>query len=149
MRNIHKDAYLTLYNPSVGTEELGHLEMIGAIIHQLTRNLKDSQIQGGLVTTQSRDPRTAIGYTSNNIVWMLVVDGRHGTLGMTYSEMAHIFKGLGCVAAVNLDGGGSSEMLVRNPWTELIEICNWPSDPTNGAGGEERPRLNAWAVVKK
>ena len=28
-----------------GTEELGHLEMIGAIVHQLTRNLKDSQIQ--------------------------------------------------------------------------------------------------------
>ena len=30
----------------VGTEELGHLEMIGAIVHQLTRNLKDSQIEG-------------------------------------------------------------------------------------------------------
>jgi len=29
----------------VGTEELGHLEMIGAIVHQLTRNLKDHQIQ--------------------------------------------------------------------------------------------------------
>ncbi len=30
----------------VGVEELGHLEMIGAIIHQLTRNLKDKDIQG-------------------------------------------------------------------------------------------------------
>ena len=29
----------------IGTEELGHLEMVGAIIHQLTRNLKDSQIE--------------------------------------------------------------------------------------------------------
>ena len=29
----------------VGTEELGHLEMIGASVHQLTRNLKDSQIE--------------------------------------------------------------------------------------------------------
>ena len=29
----------------IGTEELGHLEMIGSIIHQLTRNLKDSQIK--------------------------------------------------------------------------------------------------------
>lgn len=29
----------------IGTEELGHLEMVGAIVHQLTRNLKDSQIQ--------------------------------------------------------------------------------------------------------
>lgn len=27
----------------IGTEELGHLEMIGAIVHQLTRNLKDNQ----------------------------------------------------------------------------------------------------------
>ena len=29
----------------IGTEELGHLEMVGAIVHQLTRNLKDHQIQ--------------------------------------------------------------------------------------------------------
>ena len=29
----------------IGTEELGHLEMIGSIVHQLTRNLKDSQIE--------------------------------------------------------------------------------------------------------
>ena len=29
----------------IGTEELGHLEMVGAIVHQLTRTLKDSQIQ--------------------------------------------------------------------------------------------------------
>ena len=27
----------------IGTEELGHLEMVGAIVHQLTRNLKDEQ----------------------------------------------------------------------------------------------------------
>ena len=30
---------------ALGTEELGHLEMIGALVHQLTRNLKDSQIE--------------------------------------------------------------------------------------------------------
>ena len=29
----------------IGTEELGHLEMIGAIVHQLTRNLKDTQMK--------------------------------------------------------------------------------------------------------
>ena len=29
----------------IGTEELGHLEMIGSIVHQLTRNLKDNQIK--------------------------------------------------------------------------------------------------------
>ena len=29
----------------ISTEELGHLEMIGALVHQLTRNLKDSEIE--------------------------------------------------------------------------------------------------------
>lgn len=29
----------------IGTEELGHLEMVGAIVHQLTRNLKDNQMR--------------------------------------------------------------------------------------------------------
>lgn len=29
----------------IGTEELGHLEMVGAIVHQLTRNLKDNQMK--------------------------------------------------------------------------------------------------------
>lgn len=111
--------------------------------------LQDSIIQGGLVSSSGRDPRTGIGYTQSDVVWMLAVDGRHGTTGMTYAEMASIFKGLGCTAAVNLDGGGSTEMLVRNPLTGHIEICNWPSDPTDGDGGQERPRLNAWAIVKK
>ena len=33
------------YEPDTGTEELGHLEMIAAIVHQLTRNLTDEQIE--------------------------------------------------------------------------------------------------------
>ena len=33
------------FDPFVGTEELGHLEMIGAMVHQLTRNLKDEQLK--------------------------------------------------------------------------------------------------------
>ena len=33
------------FEPVVGTEELGHLEMVGSIVHQLTRNLTDSQIE--------------------------------------------------------------------------------------------------------
>lgn len=112
--------------------------------------VQDSQIQGGMVDKPTkRDPRTAIGYTSENVVWILAVDGRHGTLGMLYPEMASIFHALGCEAAVNLDGGGSTEMLVRNPLTGDMQICNWPSDPTDGEGGQERPRLNAWAIVKK
>lgn len=39
-------AYLihwSILDAPLGTEELGHLEMVGAIVHQLTRNLKDNQ----------------------------------------------------------------------------------------------------------
>ena len=113
--------------------------------------VRDSQIQGGFVTSdQSRDPRTAIGYTSDNIVWILAVDGRHkGTEGLTYMELASIFKSLGCEAAVNLDGGGSTQMMVRDPQTDKIEMRNWPSDPTYGFGGRERARLNYWVVMKR
>ena len=111
--------------------------------------VQDSRIQGGLVNTLDRDPRTAIGYTPDDVVWILVVDGRHGTSGMTYAEMASIFHALGCEAAVNLDGGGSTQLLVRNPQTGRIGLRNWPSDPHNGFGGRERPRLNAWTIVKR
>ncbi len=33
------------YDPSVGTEELGHLEMVGAIVYQLTRNVSPEDIK--------------------------------------------------------------------------------------------------------
>ena len=68
---------------------------------------------------------------------------------MNYSEMASIFFALDCQMAVNMDGGGSTEMIARNPKTGKIQICNWPSDPTDGDGGVERKRPTAWAVVKK
>jgi spore coat protein JC len=44
----------------IGTEELGHLEMIGAIIHQLTRNLKDSQIQDSAFSPYFVDHTTGV-----------------------------------------------------------------------------------------
>ena len=120
--------------------------------------VQDHKIQqtGSVQYNTSRDPRTAIGYTSDDIVWVFAVDGRHkGTEGMTYMEMACIFKALGCQAAVNLDGGGSTEMLIRHPQTSEIVVCNWPSDSAfdkgnaEGDGGFERPRPTTWAIVKK
>lgn len=48
-----------------------------------------------------------------------------------------------------LDGGGSTQMRVRDPETGEMMLRNWPSDPHYGFGGRERPRFNAWAVVKK
>ena len=44
----------------IGTEELGHLEMVGAIVHQLTRNLKDSQSQDSALAPYFVDHTTGV-----------------------------------------------------------------------------------------
>lgn len=44
----------------IGTEELGHLEMVGAIVHQLTRNLKDCQIQDSAFAPYFVDHTTGV-----------------------------------------------------------------------------------------
>ncbi len=52
----------------IGTEELGHLEMVGAIVHQLTRNLKEGQIRDSAFAPYFVDhtvgvfPAAAAGY---------------------------------------------------------------------------------------
>ena len=48
------------FDTAAGTEELGHLEMIGAIVHQLTRNLKDSQIQDSAFAPYFVDHTTGV-----------------------------------------------------------------------------------------
>ena len=48
----------------IGTEELGHLEMIGAIVHQLTRNLTEEQIKSGGFDTYFVDRPTGVYPTS-------------------------------------------------------------------------------------
>jgi len=71
----------------------------------------------------NRDPRTAVGYTTNKHVIMLVVDGRSDeSAGVSLPELAQIMSDLGCVEALNLDGGGSSQLAVGNTFV------NKPSD---------------------
>ncbi len=69
--------------------------------------------------TLDRHPRTGMGYTRDNKLIVLVVEGRNPGVaeGVTLPEMAKIFKDLGCVEALNLDGGGSSCMLVNGKET--------------------------------
>lgn len=58
-----------------------------------------------------RNPRTAIGYTKDNVMIMVTVDGRkEGSSGVTLGELAKIMKNLGCYEAINLDGGSSTVM---------------------------------------
>lgn len=57
--------------------------------------------------------RTAAGYTADGRVILFICDGRiEESDGATLTELAMIMKGLGCVGAVNFDGGGSTGMMM-------------------------------------
>jgi len=61
-----------------------------------------------------KNPRTAIGYTKDNTLIMVAVDGReYQSVGMTLGQLANFMKSIGCTNAINLDGGGSTVMYVN------------------------------------
>ena len=75
---------------------------------------------------EDKHPRTAMGYTKDNKLIILVIQGRFpgNAEGATLPQEAKILQDLGCWEALNLDGGGSSCMLVNG--RETIK----PSDAT-------------------
>jgi hypothetical protein len=66
-----------------------------------------------------RHPRTAMGYTKDGRLIILVIEGRHPGMaeGATLQQEALILQQLGCREALNLDGGGSSCMLINGKQT--------------------------------
>jgi hypothetical protein len=90
--------------------------------------------------TTSR-PRTAIGYTASNLVLLLPIEGDNaisGVVGMNLVELSTVMKTLGCTDAINLDGGGSTNMVVSN------QLLVRPGD-----NGVERPVVSAVLIKKK
>jgi exopolysaccharide biosynthesis protein len=76
-------------------------------------------------------PRTVVGLdAAGNQLTILVVDGRKPgvAVGMSYDELAVEMIRLGCHEALNLDGGGSSVMAVRDAATGKMNILNAPTD---------------------
>ncbi len=106
--------------------------------------LADGQWVGDLLQAErpafasSRHPRTALGWdTARRRVWIVVAEGRRegSAEGMTLPELAGLFLSLGATEALNLDGGGSSVMVVQG------RRMSRPAGPTG-----ERPVANALLV---
>ena len=87
-----------------------------------------------------RHPRTAIGTSRDGeTLWLVVADGRQPdfAMGMTLPELTDLFEGLGAYNAYNLDGGGSSTMVLQD------EVVNRYSDRHPRGGRRERRRCDA------
>lgn len=93
------------------------------------------------------EPRTAVGLDGRGRLILAVAEGRRPgrSEGLTLGELAELMLGLGCVDALNLDGGGSSVLVVRVPGRGYRVL----TPPTDGAGPLRfrRPVPNALAVV--
>ena len=111
---------------------------------------ENGHARSGLDNT-TRASRTAIGIKADGTVVMLMVDGRQApySVGMTMAEVAASMEALGCVEAVNLDGGGSSTFATQregepeNETTAGLTLRCRPSD------GYERKVSNTIMVLSK
>jgi hypothetical protein len=88
--------------------------------------------------SSKRHPRSGIGFSADSTrLFFIVVDGRQRfSVGMTLPEFADLMISLGVAQGLNLDGGGSSTLVVDQT------VVNSPSDPSG-----ERPVGNALLLI--
>lgn len=106
--------------------------------------LMGGEPQPHTLSMTARHPRTAFGLSADRrTAWMVVVDGRQlSSIGATLPEMAEIFRRLGASDALNLDGGGSTAMVIGD--AEPPRLVNTPIH--TGVLGRERPSANHLGV---
>ncbi len=141
------DAPIDLTKLKVGDEITLHIGLTLPTFDNIAPDVKE--VVGGDVTLlrngeavmtanrfiNARDseyPRTMVGYNSDRtrMIWC-VVDGKTSTnTGCSYPQGADLMANLGCVDAVNFDGGGSTMM-----WLQQPGIVNTPSDGNERAVG--------------
>ncbi len=84
------------------------------------------------------NPRSALGFNrQRGTMWWVVIDGRRPgvTMGTSLRQTADLLRALGATEAMNLDGGGSSALAVREQASGRVRVTNSPSDPTERAVG--------------
>ncbi len=110
----------------------------GLLLHKgrVITDWGEEQLREGFAL--ERHPRTMIGTSRNGVIWLVTVDGRNPqvSVGLTFEELQRLALGLKLYHALNLDGGGSTTMVVNGA------VVNHPSDPTG-------PRRVSDAIVVK
>jgi len=88
----------------------------------------------------TRHPRTGVGFSrDSSTLFLITVDGRsESSSGMSLAEFAALMQALGVAQGLNLDGGGSTTLVVRG------QVVNHPSDSTG-----ERKVGNALLVIRR
>lgn len=120
---LTKSGFLSMLTPSHKARKWKMQEAVGGgpvLVQQgeiRVSNNEELKFAGKAIN--DRHPRSAMGYTSSNELVFLVVEGRNPgkAEGVTLLQEALLLQSLGCVEALNLDGGGSSTMLINGKET--------------------------------
>jgi len=97
-------------------------------------------VSNGLILA-GRNPRTVVGVDKDKTkVYIMCVDGRNKSIGMTHSEIGVLLLEYGAYDAIHLDGGGSTTMVVKREGQTETSVQNVPSD------GGQRSVANALAI---
>ena len=133
-------------DPAVLTEDLGEpwnraVQVLGAgprLVENGSVHVTAGEEQFPGDIRYGRAPRTAVGVTQKGNILFAVVDGRQShSHGLTLTEFADLLVQFGVRDAINLDGGGSSEIYADG------DVLNSPSD------GSERAVGSALILQKK
>ena len=81
---------------------------------------------------RTANSRTAIGVKADGTLVAVTIDKPSteysGSVGVTMAQLAKYLRDVGCVDALNLDGGGSTEMIARKAGEDNLKTVNVPSD---------------------
>lgn len=84
-----------------------------------------------LSSVSSKNHRTALALTKRNTLIILTVDKKDFSKGMSLYELGDFLKSKDVHTAINLDGGGSTSMMVRKPGIHSLENVNFPKENRN------------------
>ena len=123
-----------------------HLMAAGPLLLTGGAAVEQGPEQLALKFTERRHPRTAAGLTAQNHLLLVTIDGRSSrAAGMSIAELRQTMAALGCRAALNLDGGGSTTMWVRGKPEN--GVVNFPCDNQHFDHAGERPVSNVVAIL--
>lgn len=111
------------------------------------RLLRDGKLlpQDSSNLSRVHHPRSAFGLIGKKTILLVTVDGRQPAIsnGISLTDLAKLMQWLGADNAVNLDGGGSTTLVVKQSEANRYEVQNSPS------GKMLRPVANSWILVKE
>ena len=142
---VHRDGKVTLHERAFELPADTRYAVSGSAI----------VVQGGQVVARpsaaARHPRSSVGLSADGrTLLMVAVDGRQDhSRGVTLEELGVLMQSLGAHHALNLDGGGSTALVVKDPASGVFAIANQLSDASIGfpALKIERPVVDVIGIV--